>query len=52
MKTLICTTPGSFAYEQADKPVLKADHASALAFAEPIFMLSGAHNLFLAIREF
>jgi len=27
MNTLICTTPGSFAYEQADKPVLKADHA-------------------------
>jgi 2-desacetyl-2-hydroxyethyl bacteriochlorophyllide A dehydrogenase len=27
MKTLICTTPGSFAYEQVDKPVLKANHA-------------------------
>lgn len=27
MKTLICTTPGSFAYGEADKPVLKADHA-------------------------
>jgi 2-desacetyl-2-hydroxyethyl bacteriochlorophyllide A dehydrogenase len=27
MNTLICTTPGSFVYEQADKPVLKPNHS-------------------------
>ncbi|NII29745.1 zinc-binding alcohol dehydrogenase family protein [Pseudoflavitalea sp. X16] len=27
MKTLICTTPGSFAWVNAEKPVLKKDHA-------------------------
>lgn len=27
MKTLICTTPGSFAWENAEQPVLKKDHA-------------------------
>jgi 2-desacetyl-2-hydroxyethyl bacteriochlorophyllide A dehydrogenase len=27
MKTLVCTTPGSFDYGEADKPVLKPDHA-------------------------
>src|SRR4051812_518616 len=27
MKVLTCTTPGSFAYSEGEKPVLKADHA-------------------------
>jgi 2-desacetyl-2-hydroxyethyl bacteriochlorophyllide A dehydrogenase len=27
MKTLICTTPGSFAWTNAEKPILKKDHA-------------------------
>lgn len=27
MKTLVCTTPGNFEYQQAEKPELKPDHA-------------------------